>query len=120
MKSKSIFYIIILLILAIVLYNSFTKRNIIEGHGGGGGGHGGGFGGHGVGFGGHGVGFGGHTGRWGGRGRALGALGLGGYGLYRGYGGYGGGDGGGYNYFDDYYYPYDYGNPVLVSSYSYF
>jgi hypothetical protein len=112
MKRNNTFYIIIFLVLAIVLYNSFTKKNIIEGHGGGGGGRGGGFG---------------RGGGWGGRGgRALGALGLGGYGLYR---GYGGGDGLGYDYYDNnLYYPYaypsivydDYGNQILVSSYSYF
>jgi len=134
MKGKSsIFFMIFGLILFIILFNSFSKKKIVEGHGGGGGGGGrggGGFGGHG-GLGGHGI---GHGGGWGGRGgRGLGALGLGGYGLYRGYGGYyGGGNTGGYDYFDnDFYYPtttyayppvnYDeYGNPIIVSSYSYF
>jgi hypothetical protein len=52
MKSKSIFFMIFALVIAIILFNSFSKGKIVEGHGGGGGGHGGGGGGHGGGHGG--------------------------------------------------------------------
>jgi len=86
------FLVILLMVFAIVLFNSFTKKSLVEGHGFGGGSHGLGGGGLGRGF---------------------------GYGINRSY--YGGHGGYGYsNLYYPYYAPsivYDsYGNPILLNA----
>jgi hypothetical protein len=119
MKNKSFFFVVILMIFIISIFNSFTKENVVEGLG-----LGRGYGGHGGQEVGSGSGIRGGLGRRGQSyfGRGISGYGIGGYPVTTGgfYGGIGFRE-------DDFYYPYtyaypppilydEYGNPIQLTT----